>query len=327
MAKKKSKSISKMKRRDIKKPSSTNYSKLIISVLVVFLLGTLLWKYASPTPTPIGINEIANVSTGIIDLSLSPATLSIAPGAEQSIDLKIVAGTTKVTAAEIILAYDPAIIGTPTVTQGSFLSNTLSSPKVEGGKITFTYAAAPDDGGKSGSGTLATIKIKPVSVGDATIAFAEGTAAVAVDHTDNVIKSANGTQVKVSTTTSLGAINAVTQEKTTTPSQPAATTAPAAKTAVTTAPAKTTSPKVAVATKAPTVANVPSKVSTTPANPAVTYVPPTNSLTDDTSADIPVADYPYTQAELDKKFDSSNNLSIWQKIVNFFINIFGAKTK
>lgn len=209
------------------------------------------------------------------------------------------------TATQIVLTYDPAILGIPIITQGTFLTKVLSSPKIENGKITFTYATSPDSMGQGGSGLLATIKLKPIAVGSTTISFAEGTMATASDHSDNVVKSISDTQIVV-TSPEQGSINAITP------------------------PTDTNTQSLQPSTPAPTPIHAPSRLNTQPVapvspiinqNPTATTQPP-NSLSYTSDVDEPVGDYPFTQADLDKEFDPAQNLNFFQRILAFFSRIF-----
>lgn len=178
-------------------------SKLpIIILLTLLIVGLGLYGYSVvPKSTPIAINQISN-STGDVSLSLSPSTISGTLNTESSLTLSATTGSVKLMVLTIELSYDPAKISTPTVVQGSFLGNTLASPKVENGKITFTYAATPESGGSSGTGEVAIIKFKPTATGSSALTFTTGSIATAVKGTEriagNSIKSAVDATITVS---------------------------------------------------------------------------------------------------------------------------------
>ena len=137
------------------------------------MLGVIIW-YSYPRPVPVGINLVGS-DTGTVTLALTPSSISLTPNIEATLTLSINAGTSHATAAQIELTYDAAKIGTPTITQGDFFTSSISSTTVENGKINFTYVAPTDSGGITGSGTLATIKIKPPIVGTSSLPFTENT--------------------------------------------------------------------------------------------------------------------------------------------------------
>lgn len=281
-----------------------SYAPFLV-IFAICLISLVIWRSSITSPQPIDINQIANTSSGNVDLSLSPSSISLTQNTEESINLTINSGEAKVTAAQIVLTYDPAILGTPTITQGTFLTNVLSSPKIESGKITFTYATSPDSLGQGGSGLLATIKLKPIAVGSTTISFAEGTMATATSHPDNVVKSVSDTQIVV-TSPEQGSINAITP------------------------PTDTNAQSLQPSTPAPTPLRTPSRLNTQPVapvapiinqNPTATTQPP-NSLSYTSDVDEPVGDYPFTQSDLDKEFDPAQNLNFFQRILAFFSRIF-----
>ena len=166
-------------------------------LLAIITLGTIIW-YSSFWPTPIDINLVGETN-GTVLLSLTPATLTIEPNTESMLTLGINAGEGRVTGAQIEILYDSSKIGTPIITLGDFLANTLSSVKTDNNKITFTLGAAPDSGGKIGSGTLATIKIKPPIIGSSTLKFGEMNVITIIGSQTNMLKSATDVTITVAT--------------------------------------------------------------------------------------------------------------------------------
>ncbi len=152
----------------------------IILIITILIIGFGLFGFSViPKSTPITINEIRN-STGEITLALTPATINTTLNADSSLSLTVNTNSVKLMVLAVELTYDPTVISTPTIIQGSFLGNILSSPKVENGKITFTYAATPDSGGATGTGEVAIIKFKPIATGVSTITFTPNSIATAV---------------------------------------------------------------------------------------------------------------------------------------------------
>jgi len=96
-----------------------------------------------------------------------------------------------VTTASLVITYNPAKVVITSVAQGSFLPNTLASAVLTSGKATFTYAAPADSGGKQGTGTVATLSLKPLTTGAFTLTFNTGTLVTAVGQSGNVLKTAN----------------------------------------------------------------------------------------------------------------------------------------
>lgn len=151
-------------------------ASLLVILLTLFgIIG--LNSYQSSVETPI---VAETVSGGTIDLSLFASRAYLLPQQETNLTLRI-SSTSRVTGVTVELDYNPATVQVISVTQGDFLSNVLSSPKIQNGKVSFTYAAPPDSGGVESSGTLATIKIKPFVYGDFTLEFSPNTVAYGID--------------------------------------------------------------------------------------------------------------------------------------------------
>lgn len=168
-----------------------------IITLGVLTLGVAAW-YSLPraVPVPLSINQVGNAS-GTVDLNLSPASLSLTPDTESTLTLGFNAGTNHLSAAQIELSYDSSQVGTPTVTLGSTLTAVLSGVSLANNKITFTVGAPTGSGGVTGSGELATIKIKPPIVGSSSLSFTTNTLVTTTESQTNALKSANDVTVVV----------------------------------------------------------------------------------------------------------------------------------
>ena len=165
---------------------------LFISAIAYYAFSHL------PQPTPIDINEITS-SPASVTLSF-PASISITPGSLSSADITIDTGGAQVSAAQVELTYDPSKLKSLTLTQGDFLTNELSKSKIKAGKISFVYAVPIGETGKSGVGKLATLKFK-ASGGNSQIAFGKGTMVAALGTRSNVLSSATGTNIILSSST------------------------------------------------------------------------------------------------------------------------------
>jgi len=175
-----------------RKSPPPNYRLLLIGTLI---LAVAFW-YFKPATAPIGINYIGE-TTGATTLTLSPGAVSLNPNSESTLTLSINTGDVHVTGAQVELIYDPLKLGTPVVTPGDFLPNVLSAVKVGSGKITFTFAAPPSSGGKTGTGTLATLKIKPSVVGNSSLTFGDTSAVYALGSQANQLKLASDATITV----------------------------------------------------------------------------------------------------------------------------------
>ncbi|EKD80639.1 MAG: hypothetical protein ACD_40C00045G0004, partial [uncultured bacterium] len=177
-----------------KKQKNNNFWRSLI-ILGVISLGVIIW-YSWPRPTPVNINLVGS-ETGTVTLSFSPSTLNLEPNTESTLTLSIAAGTSPVTVAQVELSYDATKIGIPTLTQGDFLTSSLGTSTVADGKINFTYVAPPTSGAITGSGTLATIKVKPTIVGSSSLAFTENTIILLAGNDTNALKSAGSATITV----------------------------------------------------------------------------------------------------------------------------------
>ncbi len=174
----------------MKKSAQRKSSKrLIIGIIIlVGLIAIVATRGQQLQPAPVGINEIKNTA-GTVDLSFSPNKLDLELGKERTVSLLINTGAQKATGAQIELTYDPSYLTISSITPNTFFSNVLSNPSFTSGKVTFTYATNPDQGGASGSGNIAVVKIKGLKTGTTSLAFGDQTAVSAIDSSANVLKS------------------------------------------------------------------------------------------------------------------------------------------
>lgn len=191
--------------RKLKKPSHSTRNIALISIFIVALAYFTISSIPKQAPAPIGINEVGVASAATVSLSF-PATITSELGAETSADIMIDSGGSELTAVQVELSYDPSGLSPIRVVQGDFLTNKLGQPKIQNGKITFTYTVALGEKGKSGSGKLATIIFK--SLKDNTqITFDKGTMVAAHGKSSNVLASATGTTIMSENTTFSAPIN------------------------------------------------------------------------------------------------------------------------
>lgn len=195
MKAKKSKSKSRITRTRTSKSTHSPLLKIIFVLLVISAVGYFAYSRL-PKAVPIGINEVSNVSQATVTLSL-PSTVKATPGSESSIDLTIDTGNAKISAVQVELNYDPALISTPTLSQGDFLTEKLGTPKVKDGVISFVYVIPLGSEGKSGTGKLATLKFKALKDGG-TIAFSKNTMVASIGSSTNALKAAIGTTIQTS---------------------------------------------------------------------------------------------------------------------------------
>ncbi len=172
---------------------------IALSLLALAAIGYYVYtRLPQTTPTPLTINEVASIPA-TVSLTL-PTQISAASGTEVAADITIDTGGAKVTAVQVELTYDATKLGTPTLTQGDFLTDKLGTPKVQNGRIFFVYVIPLKSAGKTGTGTLAKLKFKVN--GDTQLAFGKATMVAAIGSKTNMLKSATGTAIQTGTTTS-----------------------------------------------------------------------------------------------------------------------------
>lgn len=186
-----------MKKKPIRRSSHQKKHPLIgvLTTLSVIILGVIIW-YTIPKQSNLSINQIIE-ETGKVELRLDPDTRTISPNTELSLNLQASTEASKIIGNQIEITYSPGC-GTPTVVQGSHFTNTLASPKIENGKINFTYVAPPESGGITGHAiSIATIKIKPNSVGICDLNFTENNLVTIADSTRNEVRSLTNSRITI----------------------------------------------------------------------------------------------------------------------------------
>jgi hypothetical protein len=198
-----------------KKSKRFNFATPLI-ILGLITLGVMAW-YSKPSPTPLQINVVGE-SDGNIELSLTPATKTVTPNTKVDLTLTAnVTGTAKLDGIDAELTYS-GVCGTPVVTQGTFLANSLSAAKVESGSIKFSYSKPTNVAEIIGSGPVATISLTPTLVGECTFAFTENTLVASIDKVTNDLKSATGSTITIAAAEASATASA---SPSTTPEKPA----------------------------------------------------------------------------------------------------------
>lgn len=166
-----------------------------LAVLGIITLGVAAW-YSIPRIHPLSINQIIN-NSGLVELRLDPDARTITPGTEQVINLQASTEASKLTGVQIELTYD-SVCGTPTVSQGSFFPNVIVAPKVENGKINFTFGAPLDSGGVTGFAlNFASITIKPTTIGDCHLTFTDNNLVTIIGSEENAVHTLTSSTITV----------------------------------------------------------------------------------------------------------------------------------
>lgn len=171
---------------------ATKKTKLVLVSIIGLLiigLGISITIYRLQKPKPVTITELT--PSGTVTLAIPTPAAPLTLNTASTLSVTIDTGGSKVTAVTVELAYDQAKLQINSVSNSNFLTGTLSSPIISGSKVLFTYAAPPESGGKQGVGTLATLNLKPLVIGQAHIFFGKNSLAAAIGFPGNVLKTAN----------------------------------------------------------------------------------------------------------------------------------------
>lgn len=184
------------KRRRVNRSLRTFYGFLALSLAGGLLYVSLRTRLSH---APLQVAEVgAPTPPHLIHLSLDPGTLTLKSKSPTTLNLRINAGAARVSAAQIDLTYNDLACGTPILTQGTFLTKSLTSPQVGSGKVSVVYAAPPDSGGISGEGVLATLKVTPTA--KCQIQFGDTTAVAEISYSSNALGSVSGSTLTISDT-------------------------------------------------------------------------------------------------------------------------------
>lgn len=156
--------------------------------------------------------------TGAI-LSISPANVTVAAGQTSSIGVTMNTGGDLISAAELHLTFDPTKITVQSISAGSPLPVVLTAGAVGSGTVSIVLGSQPS-APFQGTGIIATITFKALTVSTTQVNFAATTQAAAVGKMTNDIQTMTGGQVTVSG----GTVPSPTPQKTPTPSPKVSTT-------------------------------------------------------------------------------------------------------
>lgn len=180
------------KRTPVRSKIKRKFPMFPVSIVVgVILVGIIILSSGLFRAQPISINEVgtaAKIPSTVILSLVSPSSY-LAPNQEVGISLQIATGKAKVTATQVELLYDPAKLAVVSVTPNNLLPTVLARPTIADGKVKFIFGAAPSSGGYDGTGTLATLKIKPLAATTSTISFSPQTQVSAVGSTESMLRS------------------------------------------------------------------------------------------------------------------------------------------
>lgn len=167
----------------------------------LFIFGILLVTFVTLTAylsVKVFNSTKSSASVSGPKLSLSPSEKTISKvGETLSFDIELSTQGTKVTATNIVLTYDPAILDEPKFTNGLILPVKLSSPKIANGEIAFALGCKPETPFR-GNGVVGKITFKVKSDVSTKIRFTSKTMVAEITQVDNALTEAIGVEISSS---------------------------------------------------------------------------------------------------------------------------------
>lgn len=142
-------------------PSRFVFSVSLITTLLV-AIGVIGLNSYYQNIEPATVAEAS--ATGVVDLELTHLGAHLIPEEETTLTLEL-STQAHATAAQIELTYNPKELEIIALNPGDFLPVSLVAPQLTPDRLFFVLAAPPDSGGKTGTGTLATLQVKPLTTG------------------------------------------------------------------------------------------------------------------------------------------------------------------
>lgn len=158
----------------------------LVLVLIVAAALVAVKLRVSLLPTSPSVTQVAADTT----LSFVPDTVTGKVGEAKTLEIMIVTGTNTVTGAEFQLSLDSSIARLQKATAGTFfdkpavLANVLSK---SGGSLHFAIGSLTP---RQGSGTIATLAVRLVRAGSATLSFSDVKIAAVGAGSTNVSRAA-----------------------------------------------------------------------------------------------------------------------------------------
>lgn len=131
-----------------------------------------------------------------VTLSFTPDKAGLSKGELASLNININTGGEKVSAVELILAYDPKIISLEDVRAGAFFPNATVLNKTidkKQGRLSFAFGGTQ---AKSGTGIAAVIKLKGLAAGMANLDLSSSQVA-SIGNQTNTLKTAGRAKITV----------------------------------------------------------------------------------------------------------------------------------
>lgn len=179
---------------------------LLIVVLIVVTVGLFVIALLSINKqTPPQINTTGSTPTvtptppAHTILALDPTTVTMA-SSSGSINVTINTNGDNITAVQLELQYDPAVLTNVKLTPGTFLPDAsvlINNVDPSTGRISYALIIASPTGAKSGSGTIATLSFStlPTTKTQTDIIFLPKSLVTAVGIDPSVLKSTTNTTI------------------------------------------------------------------------------------------------------------------------------------
>lgn len=133
---------------------------LVVGILSYFALQSrVIQKPAAPTVVTFSPTPAPTVAPDTT-LSFSPQSMTIPASASGQFDILVNAGTNKLTAVQLEIAYDPTIMQNVTLTPGTFFSSKnvlLNKVDTANGRISFAIGITTNEEPVIGTGHVATL--------------------------------------------------------------------------------------------------------------------------------------------------------------------------
>jgi hypothetical protein len=181
-------------------------SGLVLVTIVLFFVALRTGKEQMQQPQPAVSQPVAQQISPTVPvhtvLALSPNPLTVSLGQQGKVDVNIDTQDNAVTAVQLELSYDPAVVSNVVVTPGTMFANPvvlINKNDVATGRITYAFGITPAGKPIAGSGAVATITFttKASAGKQAEISLLPSTLVTARGVASSVLKSATGTTVVV----------------------------------------------------------------------------------------------------------------------------------
>lgn len=157
---------------------------LSVSAVIAF---TFVFSQKPFRGVPVQVAEIA--AGGTVSLEASPPPTHLVLNREYTLNINAHSGTSHVTAVQLELNYDPTKLSITNVAKTAYLPVYLEEPTTANGSLKTTVGVDPAGGGKSDWGTVVTLTIKPLVLGEITLEFGPGSLAATTESDGNSLGS------------------------------------------------------------------------------------------------------------------------------------------